>query len=68
MKTSPAKINSLLWIEKAANLPVVLAASKGFFFEVNVVHLQSGILVNARALKRKKRKHNVALSIYFILS
>ena len=32
MKISPAKINSLLWIEKAAILPVVLAASKGFFF------------------------------------
>ena len=32
MKISPAKINSLLWIEKAAILPVVLAASKGVFF------------------------------------
>ena len=31
MKISPAKINSLLWIEKSAVLPVVLAASKGFF-------------------------------------
>ena len=49
MKISPAKINSLLWIEKAAILPVVLAASKVFFFEANVVHPQPGIPVNARA-------------------
>ena len=49
MKISPAKINSLLWIEKAAILPVVLAASKRFFFEANVVHSQPGIPVNARA-------------------
>ena len=49
MKISPAKINSLLWIEKAAILPVVLAASKRFFFNANVLHSQPGILVNARA-------------------
>ena len=35
--------------EKAAILPVVLAASKSFFFEANVLHSQTGILVNARA-------------------
>ena len=44
MKISPAKINSLLWIQKAAILPVVLAASMGFFFEANVVHPQRGYL------------------------
>ena len=50
MKISPAKINSLLWIEKAAILPVLLAVSKGcFFFEANVMHPQPGIPVNARA-------------------
>ena len=31
MKISPAKIISLLWIEKEAILPVVFAASKVFF-------------------------------------
>ena len=48
MKISPAKIISLLWIEKEAILPVVFAASK-VFFEANVVHPQPGIPVNARA-------------------
>ena len=41
MKISPAKINSLLWIEKAAILPVVLAASESFFFDANVLHSQA---------------------------
>ena len=42
MKISPAKINSLLWIEKAAILPVVLAASESFFFSMRMccIHRQ----------------------------
>ena len=48
MNIFPAKINLLLWIEKAAILPVVLAASK-IFYEVNVLHSQPGIPVDARA-------------------
>ena len=42
--------NSLLWIEKAAILPVVVwQPLRVFFFEANVVHPQPGIPVNARA-------------------
>ena len=48
MKISPAKINLLLCIEKTAILPAILATSKSFFV-ANVLHIQPGIPVNARA-------------------
>ena len=64
MKTSPAKINSLLWIEKAAILPIVLAASK-VFFRGECVASTTGDTCECSSIKRK---HNVAFSIYFILS
>ena len=63
---SPAKINSLLWIEKVAILPVVLAASK-FFFEANVVHPQPGIPV----LEHKKENttlHSQYISFFHNIS
>ena len=49
MKISTAKINSLLWIEKAAFYQSFWQPLRVFFFKANVVHPQTGIPVNARA-------------------
>ena len=54
MKISPAKINALLWIEKAAILPVVLAASKGFLGECGASTI--GDTCECSSIKKKKKK------------
>ena len=54
MKISPAKINSLLWIEKAAILPVVLAASKRFFFRGECGAFTTGNTCECPSIKKKK--------------
>ena len=67
MKIPPTKIYSWLWIEKAAILPVVLAASKKFF-EANVLHQQPGIPVNARAEKVNTTLHSQYSSFFHDIS
>ena len=56
MKISPAKINSLLWIEKAAILPVVLAASKRFFFRGECVAFTTGDTCECSSIKKKTQR------------
>ena len=64
MKISPAKINSLLWIEKAAILPLVLAASKGFFFRGECGYPQPGIPECSSIKKKKKKTQRCNLNIF----
>ena len=64
MKISPAKINSLLWIEKAAILPVVLAASKVFFFRGECGASTTGDTCECSSIKKKKKENTTLHSQY----
>ena len=58
MKISPAKISSLLWIEKAAILPVVLAASKDFF-RGECGASTTGDTCECPSIKKKKKENTM---------
>ena len=66
MKISPAKINSLLWIEKAAILPVVLAASKGVFFRGECGAFTTRDTCECLSIKKRKNKENTTLHSQYI--